>query len=72
MGGASHQKGKERGLWFEIKCLEDVIRNKTKRGEDCKFEKKILKSYRQYSERDYSQEINQLGVADRREVALKQ
>lgn len=53
-GGACYQKGKEQGLWYEIKCLEDVIILKEKLDKDASFEKGLLKSYRQYSETDYS------------------
>lgn len=49
-----YQKGRERGIWFEIKCLKDVIKNKEGRGEDASFGKQILKSFLKYSETDYS------------------
>lgn len=54
MGGICYQKGKEQGLYYEIKCLEDVIAIKKKLGKDATFEKGLLKSYRKYSERDYA------------------
>ena len=55
-GRLCYRKNEEVGLWYEIKCLEGVIANKTARGEDCKFEKGLLKSFRNYSEADYSSE----------------
>lgn len=55
MAGICYQKGKERGLWYEIKCIEDVVANKKARGDNAPFEKRLLKSYGQYSEADYSQ-----------------
>jgi len=53
MAGVCKIKGRERGLWFEIQCLQNNIISKTARGKDCSFEKKILKSYKNYSEEDY-------------------
>ena len=58
MGGICYRKNNERGLWFEIKCTEDVIRNKKKRGEDCKHEKKVLKSLQKLTEGDYSNQAD--------------
>ena len=58
MGGICKIKGREKGLWFEIQCLQNDIIRKTGRGEDCDFEMKILKSYKKYSERDYKQHGN--------------
>jgi len=58
MGGTSHQKGGERGLWYEEKCLEDVIASKKKQGIDASFEKKILKSYQNYSEETYQRPVD--------------
>ena len=54
MAGICYRKGYEKGLYFEIKCLEDVVASKEKRGVDATFEKDILKSYRKYSEKDYA------------------
>lgn len=49
MGGEiCHQKGRERGPWFEIKCTKEVIRNKEARGEDASFERALLKSWSKY------------------------
>ena len=47
-------KGREVGLWYEIKIIEDIIKSKESRGEDVSFEKRILKSHRKYSEKDYA------------------
>lgn len=54
MGGVCYQRYHERGLWFERKCIKDVIASKKKRGLDASFEKKILKAYQKYSEADYA------------------
>ena len=54
MAGICYAKNRERGLWFEIKCLEENIALKERMGKDTSFEKSILKSYRQYSEREYA------------------
>ena len=49
MGGeVCHQKGKERGPWFEIKSIKEVIVNKEAKGEDASFERGLLKSYSKY------------------------
>jgi len=53
-GGECRKKGKERGLWFEIKCLEDTIEAKGKVGKDASFEKEILEAYRKYRTEDYN------------------
>lgn len=53
-GGVCHRKGQERGLWFEIKCIEETIALREKLGKDTSFEKSLLKSYKKYSERDYA------------------
>ena len=49
MGGEiSHQKGKERGPWFEIQCVREIIISKEAKGEDTSFERKLLKSWGRY------------------------
>ena len=53
-GRLCYKKGQEVGLYYEKKCLEDVIKNKEARGEDASFEQKLLKSWANYSEADYS------------------
>ena len=49
-----YQKGKEQGLWYEIKCIKDTIAILEKLGKDCKFEKGLLKSYQKLTESDYA------------------
>ena len=56
MGGICYKRYNERGLFFEIKCIEDVIAGKRKRKIDANFEKKLLEFYKKYSEVDYSQQ----------------
>lgn len=53
-GRLSHKKGEEVGVWYEKECIQDVVTNKTARGEDCKFERKLLESLSNCSEADYS------------------
>jgi len=49
MGGeVCYQKGKERGPWYEIQCVKEVIVNKEARGEDATFERELLKSWSKY------------------------
>ena len=57
-GGACYKKGHERGLWFEIKCLEATIEAKEKNGQDASFEKEILESYRNFSSEDYDRMLD--------------
>lgn len=54
MSAPCYQKGKERGLWFEIKCIEENIATREKLGKDTSFEKPLLKSFKRHSERDYA------------------
>jgi len=44
----SHKKGEEKGAWFQIKCVKDIVRDKEARGEDASFERKLLKSWATY------------------------
>jgi len=53
MGGVCYKEGSERGLWYEIQCIQEVIDSKTSRNENCDFEQKLLKSYKKYTEADY-------------------
>ena len=53
-GRVCYKKNEEVGLWYELRCLEDVIASKTAKSEDCKLEKGLLKSFSNYSEADYS------------------
>ena len=49
MGGEiCKQAGKERGPWFEIKCVKDNIISKESKGQDAKFGRALLKSWRKY------------------------
>ena len=57
-GGECYLKNKERGLWFEIKCLEDTIEAKEKSGQDVSFEKRILKAYKKYKAEDYDRMLD--------------
>ena len=49
MGGeVCYRKGYERGPWYEIKCIKEIIVNKKARGEDAKFEESLLRSWSKY------------------------
>ncbi len=49
MGGEiCYQKGKERGPWFEIKCVRETIMSKEAKGEDATFERNLLKAWSEY------------------------
>lgn len=49
MGGACHAKGKESGIWYEIKCVKETIIAKEKTGEDASFEKGLLRAWSKHS-----------------------
>ena len=38
-------KGKEQGIWFEIKSVADIIKLKESKCEDATFERELLKSW---------------------------
>ena len=49
MGGeVCHQIGRERGPWYAIKCVADVIKSKESKGQDANFERNLLKSWSKY------------------------
>ena len=48
MGGNCHQKGKERGSWYEIKCVKDIIISKEAKNQDASMERNLLKSWANY------------------------
>ncbi|GAG55290.1 unnamed protein product [marine sediment metagenome] len=50
---ACYKKGKEQGLWYEIKCLEETIKIKKQLDKDASFEKGILRAYKKLTEKDY-------------------
>lgn len=54
MGGICYRKGYEQGRWFELKTLEECIASKKERGEDCKFEKRLLKAWKKLPEKDFN------------------
>lgn len=49
-----YKKGREQGLWWEIQCLEKLIASPTIDEEEKKFAKKLLRSYKKYSEKEYN------------------
>ena len=57
-GGECHKKGHERGLWYEIKCMEETIELKEKNGKDASFEKEILEAYRNFKSEDYDRMLD--------------
>lgn len=46
-------KHSERGYRFEIGCIQDTIAGKTARGENCDFEKNLLKAWGKYFKGDH-------------------
>ena len=41
-------QNKEQGVWFEIKCIADVIKSKEAKGKDASFERGLLASWAKY------------------------
>lgn len=54
MGGVCYRKGMERGLWYELKCQEDIIASPTASQKDKAFARQLLKSYKKFTEKDYA------------------
>ena len=46
MGGISYHKNMEKGLWYEIKCLQDLVDSPTAPEKERKHAKHLLKHYR--------------------------
>ena len=53
-GRLCYRNDEEVGLWYEIKCQEDLIKSPTASREDKKFARQLLKSYKTFTEADYS------------------
>ena len=51
-----YQKNKEKGLWFEIKCLEELIASMAVPEKEKVFAKKLLRSYKKYAEADHQKQ----------------
>jgi hypothetical protein len=51
MGGeVCHQKGRERGVWYEIQCIRNDVIAKEADGEDASFERSLLRAYKRAGE----------------------
>ena len=59
MAGICKIRGKERGLRFEIKALEEIIARNTAPQKDLDYAKVLLKSYQKFSEKDYAARVLQ-------------
>lgn len=46
----SHRKYHETGLWYQIQTVEEIIAIKEKKGEDVKFEKSLLRSWKKHQD----------------------
>jgi hypothetical protein len=49
-----HRKYCEHGLWFEIKCLEELIASPTAKQSDKDYANKLLKSYKRLARKQYA------------------
>lgn len=68
-GGSSYKKHEERGAWFEIKCIKDVILSREARGEEAFFERDLLKSWSKYKGYETAQDaLDSLGKSKIRRV----
>ena len=45
MAGICHIKNKERGIWFEIKSIAEIIKSKEAKGLDASYERNLLESW---------------------------
>ena len=54
-GRICYRKGEEVGLWYEIKCQENLIKSPTASRGDKKFARQLLKSYKTFTEANYSE-----------------
>jgi len=58
MGGEiTYRKGYERGPYYEIKCIQEVIIGKAARGENATFERDLLKSWAEYPGWEMAREV---------------
>ena len=48
MTSVCYQKGRERGAWYEIKCVKETIISKESKGHDATFERDLLKAWAKY------------------------
>jgi hypothetical protein len=64
--GSCHTKGKERGAWYEIQTVRDVILRKEAKGEDATFERDLLKAWSKYPGYEDALEPILVGVANRK------
>lgn len=58
MAGICYRKGYEKGLWYEIKTLEDLIHNPQAGEKDREYAKTLVRAYRKLSEKDYQRAID--------------
>ena len=56
-----YRKSRERGAWFEVKSVQDVVRSKEEKGEDATFERELLKSWVNY--KGYEDAVRPIGQA---------
>lgn len=45
MDGTCYKKNKERGIWFQIQCVKDIVERKEANGEDASFERELLEAW---------------------------
>lgn len=45
-GGVCYSKNRERGAWFEVKCVVDLIKRKEEQKLDASFERNLLKAWK--------------------------
>jgi len=67
MGGICKARGRERGLWYEIKVLEDMIARNKAPQDQLDYAKILVKSYKKYSEADYETAIKTEAIVGTRE-----
>lgn len=57
MGGIAKAKGKQRGAYYEIQVVADIIRIKEANGENTSFERELLKQWPKYPGYESAKEV---------------
>jgi len=70
MSGICKTKGKEKGAWFEVNSIANIIIAKEAKGQDAEFERSLLIAWAKHP--DYKMAKEALSQIDRREISKKQ
>ena len=59
--GVCYQKGKEQGLWFEVKYYEEILASPTAKEADKRLAKSLLRKCKKLTEKDYQTALSSRG-----------